>query len=156
MKIFLFLVLFLSICSCNKQKKLFAKDFSAEATPIKEPKSFGEKLSNAAIAIINPAIDYDPTYFSIQYPNDDVPANKGVCTDVVIRAYRKLAIDLQKEVHEDMQVNLKEYPSQRKWGLKTTDKNIDHRRVSNLEVFLPEKEGNCLFQKIQTIITQAK
>ena len=65
-------------------------------------KPFTTKLSDAAIAIINPNIIYDPSYFAIKYPNGDVPKNKGVCTDVIIRAYRKLGIDLQKEVHEDM------------------------------------------------------
>jgi uncharacterized protein YijF (DUF1287 family) len=67
------------------------------------------------------------------YPNGDVPPNKGVCTDVVIRAYRKLRIDLQKEVHEDMVANFNVYP--KIWGLKSTDKNIDHRRVPNLMTF---------------------
>lgn len=82
-------------------------------------------------------MEYDPKYFSIVYPNGDVPANKGVCTDVVIRAYRKMGIDLQKEVHEDMQKNFKSYP--KIWGLKTTDTNIDHRRVPNLQVFFTRK-----------------
>ncbi len=69
----------------------------------------------------------------MKYPNGDVPANKGVCTDVIIRAYRKMNIDLQKEVHEDMQTNFEKYP--KLWGLKHTDKNIDHRRVPNLMTF---------------------
>jgi uncharacterized protein YijF (DUF1287 family) len=75
-------------------------------------------------------VTYDPSYFSIPYPNGDVPADKGVCTDVVIRAYRKLGIDLRKEVHGDMLKNFKLYP--KIWRLKTTDTNIDHRRVPNL------------------------
>ncbi|MDE5422639.1 DUF1287 domain-containing protein [Ancylomarina sp. DW003] len=78
-------------------------------------------------------MSYDPSYFSIAYPNGDVPADKGVCTDVVIRAYRLKGIDLQKEVHEDMKANFKLYP--KIWGLKTTDKNIDHRRVPNLMTY---------------------
>ncbi len=76
---------------------------------------------------------YDPSYFSIPYPNGDVPSDKGVCTDVVIRAYRKLGVDLQKAVHEDMKTNFNVYP--KLWGLKTTDKNIDHRRVPNLMTY---------------------
>ena len=76
---------------------------------------------------------YDPSYFSIPYPNGDVPAGKGVCTDVVIRAYRKLGIDLQRLVHEDMKANFKKYPN--RWGLTKTDRNIDHRRVPNLMTF---------------------
>lgn len=94
---------------------------------------FGNKLSDAALLLTNQKVEYDPQYFSISYPNGDVPAGKGVCTDVVIRAYRKLGIDLQKEVHEDMKANFGLYP--KNWGLKSTDKNIDHRRVPNLMKF---------------------
>ena len=81
---------------------------------------------------------YDPSYFSIDYPNGDVPEGKGVCTDVIIRAYRKLGIDLQKEVHEDMKANFGLYPNH--WGLTRTDKNIDHRRVPNLMKYF-ERHG---------------
>lgn len=94
---------------------------------------FASRLSNAAISIINPDILYDPNYFSIAYPNGDVPADRGVCTDVVIRAYRKLGIDLQQLVHEDMKHNFEKYP--KNWGLARPDKNIDHRRVPNLMTF---------------------
>lgn len=100
---------------------------------------FQQKLSDAALQLTKDAITYDPAYVSIKYPNGDVPKNKGVCTDVVIRAYRKLGIDLQKEVHEDMKANFSAYPNLKKWGLKTTDTNIDHRRVPNLEVFFGRK-----------------
>lgn len=95
--------------------------------------SFYTRLSDSAIKLILQKVNYDPTYFSIKYPNGDVPADKGVCTDVIIRAYRKLGIDLQKEVHEDMTNNFKLYP--KNWGMSKTDKNIDHRRVPNLMVF---------------------
>lgn len=91
---------------------------------------FYDQLSNAGIELTKQEVTYDPSYFSIEYPNGDVPSNKGVCTDVIIRAYRKLGIDLQKEVHEDMKKNFNLYPSI--WGLTKTDKNIDHRRVPNL------------------------
>lgn len=95
--------------------------------------NFSTKLSNAALELIKDKVVYDPAYFILKYPNGDVPADKGVCTDVVIRAYRKLGIDLQKEVHEDMVKNFSKYP--KKWGLKKADSNIDHRRVPNLQVF---------------------
>lgn len=96
------------------------------------------KLSDAAIALTKDKVTYDPAYFSMPYPNGDVPANKGVCTDVVIRAYRNaFKIDLQKDVHEDMKPNFKLYPKD--WGRKTTDRNIDHRRVYNLMVFFKRK-----------------
>lgn len=95
--------------------------------------SFADKLSDAAISLTMQKVTYDPSYFVIAYPNGDVPSGKGVCTDVVIRAYRKLGIDLQKEVHEDIKANFSKYP--RKWGLSKPDRNIDHRRVPNLMVF---------------------
>lgn len=96
-----------------------------------------EKLSNAAFELTKDRVTYDPNYFSIKYPNGDVPKDKGVCTDVVIRSYRKLGIDLQKEVHEDMKANFSVYP--KIWGLKRTDTNIDHRRVPNLMTFFKRK-----------------
>ncbi|GLB54121.1 DUF1287 domain-containing protein [Neptunitalea chrysea] len=94
-------------------------------------------LSDAALELTNDHVVYDPSYFSIDYPNGDVPAGKGVCTDVVIRAYRKLGTDLQKEVHEDMKAHFTEYP--KIWGAKRTDTNIDHRRVPNLMTFFKRK-----------------
>lgn len=130
----------LFLLSCNQKEKKIA---STESLSPGTPHSFSEKLSHAALSIIDPSIDYDPAYFSINYPNGDIPANKGVCTDVVIRSYRKLHIDLQKEVHEDMSANFSAYPSLKKWGLTSTDKNIDHRRVPNLEVFF-ERKGEKL------------
>jgi len=95
--------------------------------------SFYEKLSESALELTKDKVQYDPAYFTISYPNGDVPKNKGVCTDVVIRAYRKLGIDLQKEVHDDMLAHFNLYP--KNWGLSHPDKNIDHRRVPNLMVF---------------------
>lgn len=95
------------------------------------------KLADAAISLTQDKVVYDPSYFKIAYPNGDVPAGKGVCTDVVIRAYRKLGIDLQKNVHEEMSANFSLYPKD--WGRKTPDKNIDHRRVYNLMVFFKRK-----------------
>ena len=96
-----------------------------------------DKLSNAALTLTEQNVTYDPSYFSIDYPNGDIPSNKGVCTDVIIRAYRLIGIDLQKEVHEDMKTNFNIYPNN--WGLKSTDKNIDHRRVPNLMKFFERK-----------------
>ncbi len=143
------LLLFFSIItlfSCKEESKL-TKIISSNQKEIlqdsilKNPKSFAEKLSNAAISIIDDKIVYTPNYVSIKYPNGDVPAKTGVCTDVIVRTYRKLNIDLQKEVHEDMKANFSKYP--KTWGLTKTDTNIDHRRVPNLEVFF-ERKGEKL------------
>jgi len=81
--------------------------------------------------------NYTQDYFSIPYPDGDVPAETGACTDVVIRAFRKAGVDLQKEVHEDMAANFGAYP--KKWRLAQTDTNIDHRRVPNLQAFFTRK-----------------
>jgi uncharacterized protein YijF (DUF1287 family) len=84
---------------------------------------------------------YDPAYVNLDYPGGDVPLDRGVCTDVVIRAFRKGGVDLQKEVHEDMQRDFKAYPT--KWGLKQPDSNIDHRRVPNLQTYF-KRQGKDL------------
>ena len=91
---------------------------------------FAGRLSEAALFLTQQEVEYDPAYYSIDYPNGDIPAGRGVCTDVVIRAYRMLGIDLQKEVHEDMAGQFDLYPEL--WGLSGPDPNIDHRRVPNL------------------------
>lgn len=96
-------------------------------------KDFYQKLSEAAVSLTKDRVTYDGSYQQIAYPGGDVPEHIGVCTDVVIRAYRKLGIDLQKEVHEDMRANFSQYP--KNWGLKRPDTNIDHRRVPNLQTF---------------------
>lgn len=102
-------------------------------------------LVKAAIELTKDKVTYDPSYFSIDYPNGDVPSNKGVCTDVVIRAYRKIGVDLQKNVHLDMKANFNKYP--KLWGLKTTDRNIDHRRVPNLMTYFKRKGEEKLISK---------
>jgi uncharacterized protein YijF (DUF1287 family) len=104
--------------------------------PLPQTDFYGE-LADAALSLTEDNVIYDGSYFKMKYPMGDVPKNKGVCTDVVIRAYRKVGIDLQKEVHEDMAVHFSKYPQS--WGLKTTDTNIDHRRVPNLQVFFGRK-----------------
>ena len=80
---------------------------------------------------------YDPAYRRIPYPNGDVPRETGVCTDVVIRAYRHAGTDLQVLVHEDMKAAFSDYP--KNWGLRRPDANIDHRRVPNLATFFRRK-----------------
>lgn len=95
--------------------------------------SFAERFVEAAKDRLSHTVRYDPAYVVLDYPGGDVPADTGVCTDEVIRAYRALGVDLQKHVHEDMKADFSAYP--KLWGLKRSDKNIDHRRVPNLETF---------------------
>jgi len=92
---------------------------------------FLSRLSAAAIERTQHTVRYDPGYVAIGYPNGDVPPDAGVCSDEIIRSYRALGIDLQKEVHEDMKKHFNAYPE----GSRTLDRNIDHRRVANLMVF---------------------
>lgn len=128
MRIILFLFISFQLCSQNSSSKL--------------------SLADAAILLTRDNVIYDPAYVVLKYPMGDVPANKGVCTDVVIRAYRKLGIDLQKLVHEDMSKNFTLYPN--KWGRKKADKNIDHRRVYNLMKFFER------FGTVKKITNQSK
>jgi uncharacterized protein YijF (DUF1287 family) len=100
---------------------------------------FLQKLVVAAIERTHHIVRYDPAYVRIPYPNGDVPLETGVCTDEVIRAYRAVGVDLQKEVHEDMLRDFSAYPNQRRWLLAHTDTNIDHRRVPNLMTFFARK-----------------
>ncbi len=101
--------------------------------------SFENRLVQAAIERTRHTIKYDGAYYSIAYPGGDVPANLGVCTDVVIRSYRAVGIDLQVEVHKDISAHFDAYPSRRIWDLRRPDANIDHRRVPNLRVFFSRK-----------------
>jgi uncharacterized protein len=114
---------------CNATVFLFVLLFSES----RAQSEFSRRLADSALTLTKQLVVYDPSYFRLQYPNGDVPADKGVCTDVIVRAYRKLNIDLQKEVHEDMKENFSLYP--KIWGMKAPDKNIDHRRVPNLMTF---------------------
>ena len=100
-----------------------------------------EKISKAALELTQQSVVYDGSYYSMPYPNGDVPDGIGVCTDVVIRTYRANGLDLQKEVHEDMLANFDSYPKH--WGLKKPDPNIDHRRVPNLMTYF-ERQGSKL------------
>lgn len=118
---------------------------AGDSTLYPEPKTEREKflynLADAAFEQTKSAVVYDPAYVKIDYPNGDVPADRGVCADVVIRAFRVFGIDLQKDVHVDMAAHFALYP--KKWGLKKTDTNIDHRRVPNLMKYF-ERKGKSL------------
>lgn len=119
-------LIYLSLC--------ISTQLIAEQSPTKTT-----KLIQAALNQTKQLVIYNPTYFKIPYPNGDVPAQFGVCTDVVIRAYRQLGIDLQQEVHQDIKANFAIYPAKRMWNQTKPDTNIDHRRVPNLQVFFTRK-----------------
>src|SRR5262245_33631963 len=120
---------------------LEATQVKADATPL-------EKINAGAIEQTTQTTSYDPSYVKLDYPNGDVAPSTGVCADVVVRAFRKAGIDLQKELHEDMKGNFAKYPQ--KWGARRPDPNIDHRRVPNLMTWF-DRQG-----KAQPITRDAK
>lgn len=100
-----------------------------------QAKGAEKQLVKAAMARVGLPITYDGRYYSISYPGGDVPESVGVCTDVVVRTYREIGVDLQELLHKDIKANFEKYPSKRIWGLSRPDANIDHRRVPNLQTF---------------------
>jgi len=100
-----------------------------------------KQLIDGAVSQAGVTTGYDPSYVNIQYPMGDVPMNTGVCSDVLVRAFRGAGVDLQKEVHEDMMRAWDEYP--KRWGLSAPDANIDHRRVLNLMKYF-ERAGKSV------------
>ena len=106
---------------------------SAGAQPSHASGSFTKRLIGAAVAQTTSRVTYDGSYRRIGYPGGDVPAHIGVCTDLIVRAYRAVGVDLQVRVHEDMSAAFAAYP--RAWGLARPDSNIDHRRVPNLQTY---------------------
>ena len=118
-----------------------AASSTAQSRPTSENprQDFLDKLVAAAIERTNHSVKYVSAYVHIDYPGGDVPADTGVCSDEIIRAYRGVGVDLQKEVHEDMVKNWSDYPPKAKWHQAHPDANIDHRRVPNLMVFFSRK-----------------
>ncbi len=139
--------LFLSLSGCGRDDSKSAKRVSSNfpdsrsATVVlrTEPEPLRSSIVVAAQSQIGKTTIYDPAYVRLTYPMGDVPMERGVCTDVVIRALRTaLNVDLQKLVHEDMKLSFSDYPSI--WGLRSPDRNIDHRRVLNLRKYF-ERQG---------------
>jgi uncharacterized protein len=130
MKLLLFLTLLLT--GCDRITSIPPQVLTPAPVEITNP--IARKLVAGGIAQTAVTKSYDPAYIQLAYPGGDVPAITGVCTDVIIRAYRQIGIDLQQQVHQDMGRNFAQYP--KIWGLKQPDKNIDHRRVANLMTFL--------------------
>ena len=127
--------------SDNADMRLLVLLTLAATLPLRADLEPAKKLAAAARAQIGVTTLYDPAYVKLAYPDGDVPTERGVCTDVVIRAFRAMGLDLQKLVHEDMARAFSKYPQQ--WGLKSPDANIDHRRVPNLMRFF-ERAGKKL------------
>jgi uncharacterized protein len=124
------------LCVCAAAACGSAQNGPADKSP---RQVFLDKLVAAAIERTDHSVRYVSSYVPLQYPGGDVPADTGVCADEIIRAYRAVGVDLQKEVHEDMTKNWESYPSNTKWQQAHPDPNIDHRRVPNLMVFFSRK-----------------
>ncbi len=117
--------------------------------PAEADNDSGMRLASAARVQIGVTIRYNPEYQPIEYPSGDIPLDRGVCTDVIVRSFRTgLGVDLQKLVHEDMKRHFGEYP--RHWGLTSPDKNIDHRRVPNLQTYFKRRGWSLAASKIAT------
>ena len=144
-----FLIIFLfSFLACQTNLKSSAQTNQPTLNKTVEKPKLVEIRSEEIKNLLASAVEqttltksYDPDYTVIAYPNGDIPIEKGVCTDVVIRAFRRAGVDLQKAVHEDMAANFAVYP--KKWSLKSPDTNIDHRRVPNLQTFFT-RQGKSL------------
>jgi uncharacterized protein YijF (DUF1287 family) len=106
-----------------------------------ESKKFGDGLAAAALAHSGEEVAYDSSYYEISYPDGDVPSGKGIAADVIVRCFRKMGIDLQVLVHEDMTAHFRPYPQL--WDASAPDSNIDHRRVPNLQRFF-ERKGESI------------
>jgi uncharacterized protein len=128
-------------CRQSAAREDGATGADAGARPVAVESPTLKKVIEAAIEQTQTTRGYDPSYVKLAYPNGDVPIETGVCSDVLIRAFRKVGIDLQKEVHEDMARNFAQYPN--KWGLRRPDTNIDHRRVPNLMTYF-KRQGKAL------------
>ena len=107
---------------------------------------FAQALIQAAVAQTSTRVTYDGSYRRIPYPGGDVPANIGVCTDLIVRAYRSVGVDLQVRVHEDMKVAFSSYPQL--WNLSRADPNIDHRRVPNLQTYFRRRGAQLSISRV--------
>lgn len=143
---FLFaLMLTVTVVACHRGTEPPQQNATiAEATPSPICKSVAPDISpnakkfiDATVAQVGVTTGYDPAYVSLSYPGGDVPKETGVCSDVLVRAFRGVGLDPQKEIHEDMRRAWADYP--RKWGLSRPDSNIDHRRVPNLMTYFSRK-----------------
>lgn len=142
----LLLICVLTAGGCQRQTQFVSRGPAVPPNPtvIPLPDNASTQLKqmlDGAIAQAGVTTGYDPSYVALDYPGGDVPEKTGVCSDVVVRAFRKAGIDLQKEVHEDIKAGRSEYPT--KWGAIGPDRNIDHRRVLNLMTYF-RRRGKSL------------
>lgn len=139
----LVLLCVLAASGCERRTQFISSGPAVPVSPIVKPLPDTaspqlKQMLAGAIAQAGVTTGYDPSYVALDYPNGDVPENTGVCSDVVVRAFRKAGLDLQKEVYEDKKAAPSEYS--RKWGVNNPDRNIDHRRVLNLMTYFTRQQ----------------
>ena len=142
----LLLLAVLTAIGCQRQTQVVNRGPAVPPSPTVKPLPDNaspqlKQMLEGAIAQAGVTTGYDPSYVALDYPGGDVPEKTGVCSDVVVRAFRKAGIDLQKEIHEDMKAARSQYP--KKWGAIPPDRNIDHRRVLNLMAYFT-RQGKSL------------
>jgi uncharacterized protein len=142
----LLLICVLAATGCQRQTRIVSRGPAVPLNPtvIPLPNNASPQLKqmlDGAIAQAGVTTGYDPAYVALDYPGGDVPEKTGVCSDVVVRSFRKAGIDLQKEIHEDIKAARPDYPT--KWGAIDPDSNIDHRRVLNLMAYF-RRQGKSL------------
>lgn len=142
----LLVICVLAASGCQAQSHVVSSGPAVPPRPVVKPLSDNaspqlKQMLDGAIAQASVTTGYDPAYVALDYPGGDVPEKTGVCSDVVVRAFRKAGIDLQKEVHEDIKAARSEYP--KRWGAIGPDRNIDHRRVLNLMTYF-KRQGRSL------------
>jgi uncharacterized protein len=125
--------------ACNQPAKS-QQSPDSQSTEVKIASTTVRKVVESAITQHSQTLTYDPSYEAIPYPNGDVPIERGVCADVIIRAFRAAGVDLQQSLHEDMRGNFSAYPKD--WGARAPDPNIDHRRVANLMKYFKRKDAD--------------
>ena len=140
---FLFVIAVLAVNGCQRQAPVISRGPAVPPSPVIKPLPDNaspqlKQMLEGAIGQAGVTTGYNPAYVALDYPGGDVPENTGVCSDVVVRAFRKAGVDLQKEVHEDMTAARSEYSN--KWGANKPDRNIDHRRVLNLMTYFTRQE----------------
>jgi len=136
MRTIIFLAIAIALIGCRSDR--ISPSSAVEKPPVVEILQGPlRSMIESAVQQTKTTTGYTQQYYSIAYPNGDVPSETGACSDVVIRSFRAAGVDLQKEVHEDMGANFSAYPQ--KWGLVKTDSNIDHRRVPNLQKYFDRR-----------------
>jgi uncharacterized protein len=149
----LVLLCVLAASGCESRRQLISSGPAVPVNPTVKPLPDTaspqlKQMLEGAIVQAGVTTGYDPSYVALDYPNGDVPENTGVCSDVVVRAFRKAGLDLQKEVYEDRKAAPSEYPT--KWGVNSPDRNIDHRRVLNLMTYFTRQQKSLPLSRSAT------